>query len=208
MKKLLYLLALAVALGACHRESDLKKSIFIPDADDSRLPAYSEWGYNTFGAHIDDNASIYNDDVLIYNDDFTPLTIAANGSYTEFKFNGSMYDDYRHNEDPVTLIFRSTSIRPTTAEELIKQNGQIYQLNTSDFEVYLNSGGIPTKLTSVRGTLTFQRIQRVLVDKKYTEMILSGYFDLSGSANGNTISITDGRFDIGVKDIYNFSYQP
>jgi hypothetical protein len=88
----------------------------------------------------------------------------------------------------------------------MKQNGITYQLNTSDFEVYLNNGGIPTKLTNVRGTLTFQRVQRVLVDRKYTEMILSGYFDLSGSANGSTIRINDGRFDIGVKDSYNFIY--
>ena len=199
MKKLAYLLILAVALCACSRESDLKKSIFIPDSDDSRLPAYSEWGYNTFGAYIDD-------DVFIYNDDFTPLKVIATGSYTEFQFNGSMYDDYRHNDDPVTLIFRSTSIRPTAAEDFMQQNGITYQLNTPDFEVYLNNGGIPTKLTNVRGTLTFQRVQRVLVDKKYTEMILSGYFDLSGSANGSTINISDGRFDIGVKDNYNFSY--
>jgi hypothetical protein len=208
MKKLAYLLLVAAALCACSRESDLKKSIFVPDPDDNRLPAYSEWGYNTFGAHIDDDANNYNYDVFIYNDDFTPLNIAANGSYTEFQFYGSLYDDYRHNDDPVTLIFRSTSIHPTTAEDLMEQNNKTYQLNTSDFAVYLKSGGISTKLTITSGTLTFQRVQKVLVDKRYTEMILSGYFEFSGSANGNTFHFTDGCFDIGVKDSYNFSYQP
>lgn len=39
-------------------------------------------------------------------------------------------------------------------------------------------------------------------------MILSGYFELSAMQNGSLISISDGRFDVGLKNGYNFTYQP
>lgn len=200
MKKLSYLLILAVALCACSRESDLKKSIFVPDPDDNRLPAYSEWGYNTFGAYIDR-------EVFIYNDDIAPFRVVANGTATEFLLIGGMYDDYHTTNDKVSIIIRSTSIHPQASVDLLDLNGKEYKLGSSDFQVFIERNGMRTSITGVSGTITFQRVQKVLIDKKYTEMILSGYFDLSGKENGTFVSISDGRFDVGVKDNYNFVYQ-
>lgn len=73
MKKFIYILAIAATLCGCFKESDLKKSIFIPDPDDSRLPAYTEWGYNTFGAYFDR-------DIFIYTDNTTPFKLIAYSS--------------------------------------------------------------------------------------------------------------------------------
>lgn len=198
MRNIAYIFLAVVALCSCSRESDLKKSIFIPDPDDSRLPAYTEWGYNTFGAYLDR-------EVFIYNDNLIPFVTLANNSITEFQFNGEIYENFFTNNDKVSLIIKTSTIHPTKAEDLVALNGKTFQLSTPNFEVYLERNGARSKLSVQQGSLTFQRVQKVFVDRKYTEMILSGYFEIS--ATGAT-SITEGRFDVAVKDGYSFSYQP
>ena len=46
MKKQLLNISLAILLflAACSKETELQKSVFIPDKDYPSLPAYSEWG--------------------------------------------------------------------------------------------------------------------------------------------------------------------
>ena len=201
MKKLAYSILMAVILCACSKESDLKKSIFIPDPDDSRLPAYSEWGYNTFGAYI-------GREVFTYNDNAIPFKVIAYNSITELQFNGEIYEEFHSNDQKVSLIIKTKSILSKSAEDLSMLNGNTYPLSTSSTDVYLERNGVRTKLTVLQGSLTFQRVQKVFIDRKYTEMILSGYFEISAMQNGNAISITEGRFDVGVKNGYNFTYQP
>ncbi|TCN62870.1 hypothetical protein [Acetobacteroides hydrogenigenes] len=201
MKKIAYLLLAAVALCSCSRESDLKKSIFIPDSDDSRLPAYTEWGYNTFGAYLDREVFIYNDNAL-------PFKAIAYSTTTELQFNGEIYEEFHSNDEKVSLIVKTSSILLKNAEDFSLLNGKSYQLNDPSFQVYLERNGVRTKLSVGQGVLTFQRVQKIFIDRKYTEMILSGYFELSAMQNGSLISISDGRFDVGLKNGYNFTYQP
>jgi len=198
MRRIAYILLAAVALCSCSRESDLKKSIFIPDPDDSRLPAYTEWGYNTFGAYLDR-------EVFIYNDNLIPFVAIAKNSVTELQFNGEIYENFFSNDEKVSLIIKTSSIHLTKAEDLVVLNGKTYQLSSPNFEAYLERNGARSKLSVQQGSLTFQRVQKVFVDKKYTEMILSGYFEITATG---TPSITEGRFDVAVKDGYSFSYQP
>jgi len=201
MKNIAYLiLALATALCGCSRESDLKKSIFIPDPDDANLPSYTEWGYNTFGAYI-------NRDIFIYSDSQIPLQISVKGNTTVFQLVGKT-GDFLTSKTSTSLSFQVTNVAPTSPEGLDVLNKKVFQLTDPAVEVYLEQNGRRSKLAIRTGTLTFERVQRVTIDRKYSQMILSGYFDISATLNGGLISISDGRFDVGIRDGYNFYYQP
>lgn len=197
MKKIAYFILATLMLAGCSKESDLKMSIFIPDSDDPRLPAYSEWGYNTFGA-------ILNDDAFTSEGITRPLTINASSNTTEFCFEG--YQDHYfpyNNSKSTTLTIKSSSIHLNSAEDLASLNGKTLQLSDLSVEVYIGSSGQKDKAIITKGTLTFNRIQRVTVDKKYTQMIISGYFEMIGKVNGTSFLISDGRFDFGIRDYYN-----
>jgi len=201
MKNIAYLiLALATALCGCSRESDLKKSIFIPDPDDANLPSYTEWGYNTFGAYI-------NREIFIYSDSQIPLQISVKGNTTVFQLVGKT-GDFLTSKTSTSLSFQVTNVAPTSPEGLDVLNKKVFQLTDPAVEVYLEQNGRRSKLAIRTGTLTFERVQRVTIDRKYSQMILSGYFDISATLNGGLISISDGRFDVGIRDGYNFYYQP
>lgn len=201
MKNIAYLiLALATALCGCSRESDLKKSIFIPDPDDANLPSYTEWGYNTFGAYI-------NRDIFIYSDSQIPLQISVKGNTTVFQLVGKT-GDFLTSKTSTSLSFQVTNVAPTSAEGLDVLNKKVFQLADPAVEVYLEQNGRRSKLDKPSGTLIFERVQRVTIDRKYSQMILSGYFDISATLNEGLISISDGRFDVGIRDGYNFYYQP
>ncbi len=201
MKNIAYLiLALATALCGCSRESDLKKSIFIPDPDDANMPSYTEWGYNTFGAYI-------NRDIFIYSDSQIPLQISVKGNTTVFQLVGKT-GDFLTSKTSTSLSFQVTNVAPTSPEGLDVLNKKVFQLTDPAVEVYLEQNGRRSKLAIRTGTLTFERVQRVTIDRKYSQMILSGYFDISATLNGGLISISDGRFDVGIRDGYNFYYQP
>lgn len=202
MKRILYIVFLALTLMGCSRESDLRKSIFIPDPENPDLPAYTEWGYNTFGAYI-------NNDLFLYADNEEPLMITATNSYVEFMFTGYRGEAW-HEGTKTKLYIQTSKILPTTAEDLASLNGKAVNLADPASAVYISYNGTKTKLTKLNGTIVFDRVQRIIIDKKYTQMILSGHFDLSGEigVGGTSVRITDGRFDSGIREFTNFVYEP
>jgi hypothetical protein len=50
----------------------------------------------------------------------------------------------------------------------------------------------------LNGILQFKRAQNLIVDKKQIEVILSGYFEFQALVDEEPISITLGRFDVGI----------
>ena len=53
MKKLIIIAAALLAMTACSK-SDFKQTQYIDDPDYPGLPIYSEMGYNTYGAYINE----------------------------------------------------------------------------------------------------------------------------------------------------------
>lgn len=206
MKKQLLICALAATLFACSEGSDLKKSIFVPDADDSKLPAYTEWGYNTFGAYTEGGK------VFTFNNNI-PLTISAQATCTELRFNGELYEEYgARSDEKRELIIRTMAIAnaagiaPTSAEDLTLINGKTIKLDAaSNDEVYVVRNGISHKIEIASGSsITFNRVQKIYIDKNYTQMIVSGHFKIIAKLPNTSFSFTDGRFDVGIKDGYSF----
>jgi hypothetical protein len=50
----------------------------------------------------------------------------------------------------------------------------------------------------LNGTFQIKRAQHLLVDNKPEEVILSGVFEFQALINGEPVTISTGRFDVGV----------
>jgi hypothetical protein len=186
---------LLIILSSCSKEYDLDRSIFIPDKDYPSLPAYSEWGYNTFGA-LYDRAPFVNTDYKV------PAKIICSDEKTSFSLKGhvgeSRYYYYESNENPIILNFDLYGFKPDSLSGLMALNDTVLNLTDPRCKVSLTLDTITYDATVLSGTLNFKRVQNLLVDKKQYEIILSGVFDFQALINNEPSTITLGRFDVGI----------
>ena len=77
------ILLVAIGFGSCDNEYELDKSIFIPDKDYPSLPAYTEWGYNTFGA-------LYNREPFVNSDFSIPTKIICTIKISPIRAQGNI----------------------------------------------------------------------------------------------------------------------
>ncbi len=179
---------------ACSKETELKKSVFIPDKDFPDLPAYTEWGYNTFGAY-------YDRELFIYTEYDVPAKIINNGGKTSFLLKGRKRGpDYYYDYNPVSMSisFDLYGFDPVTFTDLLSLNDSIVDLTGEDFKMVVTIDTVKHEEQIMSGTLWFKRAQHLVVDKNQVEVILSGEFDFSALVNEEPISITLGRFDVGI----------
>ena len=57
-------------------------------------------------------------------------------------------------------------------------------------------------ITVLSGKLFFQRVQLLWINEKENRAILSGTFDLSFLLNRIPETLTEGRFDVGISNIF------
>jgi hypothetical protein len=172
-------------LVACEKSTDLDESIFIPDEDNPELPEYSEWGYNTFGAFYDREAFVSNDFVV-------PLKVVTESGNTSFIFQG----DLDHDRMSIELIMPGFS--PATYSDLLNINGITYDLKASGWSVKVIIDGDNKTAEILEGNIVFKRVQKLNVDDKEKQSILSGTFEFKLKVNSVPVNVTDGRFDAGV----------
>jgi len=182
-------------LNACD-EYDLAETEFIEDETFSGLPIYSEWGYNTFGAYFDRMPFISAGGIVfktIYQSDTTTMMfIGEKASYKSSDY--EYYYDYSSMK--MTVSFPNLSI--TDLSDFLILNDTVIDLIESSCEVQImyNETSYPTSV--INGTIQFKRSQNLYVDGSFREIILSGYFDLQLYINEEPVSITNGRFDLGI----------
>jgi len=194
MRKQLYLFAaLLVILSGCSKENELKKSVMIYDPEYTDLPVYSEWGYNTFGAY-------YDREVFISDDATVPAKVVVSEGAMSFVLNGHKGAYYYYDEsNQMNLTFRLNGFTPDSYEDLIMLNDTVFDLTNPEYQVVIESAGTPINTFSIiSGGFQFRRAQNLLVDKQQVEVILSGYFELKALINGLPVTISDGRFDVGI----------
>ncbi len=186
--QLLYTIII-VSLLSCGREPELEKSVFQPDPEIPELPAYSEWGYNTFGA-------LYDREVFV-NTEVVPAKIIVNNDTTTFLLQGRKGSI--GNEVSVQLSFRFPGFAPSGYTGLIALHDTIIDLQTESIPVSISIEDVEQTLTILNGTLTINRVQNLLVDSEQTQVILSGLFNFQATLqNEEWITISDGRFDVGI----------
>jgi hypothetical protein len=195
MKKILCTLFTTVAvLSGCGYDSDLNSTIFIPDEKDSNLPAYTEWGYNSFGAR-------YERQYFLASNYIIPCKITYANDSLSFILQGNL--NYQGASLHISFPFPEEVNGLTDLSQL--SNGDTIDLTKA--EVILTHS-VEDKDTSevlhiARGGLFFKRYQELYVDKEFSRIILSGYFAFQIRRNdqaGKEVSeyFSDGRFDLGI----------
>ena len=209
MKKSIILLFVSGTLLSIACESadyELEKSVYMPDKEHSGLPAYSEWGYNTFGA-------FYERKVFIYNNNEVPAKVIHTGGLSRFILKGGLappdYNDYYYNgynyyTSVMSLSFDLPGFHPDNYTDLIQLNDTIFDLSLPDNRVFAVIGTDTVDMDVFNGRLQFKRAQHLYVDGEPMKVILSGFFGFQALVQGEPISVSYGRFDLSI-DEYDFA---
>lgn len=189
MKKILFIL-FVTTIFSCTNETELSDSVYIQDAEYHELPAYTEWGYNTFGAYYDRS-------VFIYNDSEVPLKVTLTSDELAFIFQGG---DGNYSNDYLALRFILSDFNVNTYEDLLAYNDTIIDLTNEAVVVEMISADNSTVIDIIEGELNFKRAQKVFLDDLEQEIILSGYFNLKFIINDIPSTMSNGRFDFGLNN--------
>jgi len=172
-------------LFSCSK-TDLDRTIFIPDEDDPTLPAYTEWGYNSFGAE-------YERDYFLASQRIVPCKIMCENDRLRFSLNGTIRNN---SEMSLEFIFPVTLMNEFT--DLAQLNDVVIDLSSNDCTVKIWQGETEAVLEILDGKLHFKRIQLLHVDDKINRVIVSGIFELRFLQRGYPTTISNGRFDLGI----------
>lgn len=187
MRKFLFIIAAATFLTGCESSYNLRSSVYIYDDEFTDLPAYTEWGYNTFGAYYDRSVFISDED--------TPATVLCHDNKTAFTLDGELRENFG---DEMSVTFILTCFEPGKYSDLVILNDSTIDLADESCKVCLFYHGVEDTLNIIDGELYFKRVQHLLVDKKSVEAILSGYFQFKTLIDGKPITLSNGRFDVGL----------
>jgi hypothetical protein len=172
----------------------MDRTIFIPDEEDEDLPAYTEWGYNSFGAEYERNYFFVSNSII-------PCKILYSNNQLQFLLCGK----YRHDED-MTLSFIFPWSQQSNYKELLQLNATEIDLTTAGCTVTMLLEGNETTLDVLEGTLHFKRAQLLSIDDEVNRVILSGTFDVRFMRAGFPGTISNGRFDLGITKSLFYTY--
>jgi len=189
MKKIC-LISLVVLLFSCKKEPVMDRTIFIPDEDDATLPAYTEWGYNSFGAK-------YDRDYFLVSNAVQPCKITYSNNLLQF----ALFGIIESSGEKMSLTFTFPSPEMRDFKDLVYFDNVKIDMD-STCEVRMSRNGKDTVLNIVSGELYFQRAQLLSIDDKINRVILSGTFDLQFLQSRFPTYISDGRFDVGITQNY------
>jgi hypothetical protein len=202
MKKYGFLIASILFLFHSCDEGGMDSTIFIPDDNDKNLPAYTEWGYNSFGAKYE---RLY----FLATNSIVPCKITYENGRLNFYLNGRTVGNVAqqyYETEKMTLAISFPSSPMTDYKDLISLNDTKIDLTDANCVVkIIERDDYERILTTRNGHLTFKRAQLLRIDDKEDRVILSGYFDIQFLVNGIPENISEGRFDVGInKDFYSF----
>jgi hypothetical protein len=200
MKKYLLIVTSVLLLFVSCRD-ELDDTIFIPDATDPNLPAYTEWGYNSFGAK-------YEREYFLSTYERVPCKVIYQEGKLHFSLVGHLgwyTGDYNDTRRTVTFSFPISVM--TSYKDLLVLNDTRIDLSDAACEVTIqkdNKNAEPIALLQ-DSYLYFKRAQLLRVDDVENRVILSGTFEINFLTDGIPEKITDGRFDMGInKDFHSF----
>jgi hypothetical protein len=178
--------------SGCKKETELKKSVYIYDSEIPELPAYSEWGYNTFGA-------FYDRKIFRSSDTYVPSKVFSSDSAMQLILGGEIWNgEYGSPNTEMSLTFILKGFTPGRYEDLVALNDSIIDLKDPRCMVQMTSALVTIPVHILSGSLYFKRAQNLSVDKQHVEAILSGYFEYKALVNDMPVTVSDGRFDVGI----------
>jgi len=191
------LLAIILLLTACE-SYEMEQTIFVPDATDSNLPAYTEWGYNSFGA-------LYERKYFLAANDIVPSKITIQNGIMTLSLSGRVAANNSSwsSRENMTLYF-SFPIRETirSYHDLVVLSQKEIDLTAASCEIKMYSNSSLTNIRVLSGHLFFKRVQLLRINEKEDRAILSGTFDLTFLRNEMPEGMTKGRFDLGIASVF------
>jgi len=183
---------IAIIMLLCSCESDeMEQTIFVPDSTDSSLPAYTEWGYNSFGA-------LYERNYFLATNDIVPCKITYKNGIMTFTLSGRV-----KSSGNMTLYFSfPISERMKDYSDLLVLHQKEIDLTNSTCEVRILNGSKTENITLLSANLFFKRAQLLRINDREDRVILSGTFDLSFLRNQLPEAMTKGRFDVGIATLF------
>ena len=142
----------------------------------------------------------YDREAFISNDMDVPVKVIVTNDTTLFVFQGEK------GSADMSMKFSIANYSPTNYADLILLNDSIINLDTTICKTTVVIDGISYNANILNGNLEFNRAQKLFVDTKQIEVILSGHFEFQAIINGLPISISEGRFDVGVGQNNFFRY--
>lgn len=194
MKKYIIIAIALLALTACSK-SDFKETQYIEDPNYPGLPIYSEMGYNTFGAYINEEAFS-----VSYYGSNRPFYLVADRECLAMTLYG-WCDGINFN-----MIFTlpiDTTYHLQNYQSLIALEGKTFNIDTDPTSCNVYFDGIyPPEIESIySGYFSFEKVRQVMVDKENTEVVVAGKFQFRAfTPEGICIDVVGGRFDLGVDD--------
>ena len=185
-------------LSACS-QSDLERSIFLPDPEHPELPGYSEWGYNTFGAFFDQQP-------FISNNAERPIEVVEEDGNVSFRFTGQRGVSRYASDEAFSIQFVLTGPHVERYDDLVALHNSSWDLASEATEVIVGEGSSRDTLEVLSGMLSFRRAQYLLVDQEPEQVILSGVFEFRAVNDGVSVTVSNGRFDVGIADHNFFTY--
>ena len=192
MKRLYLVVVIGVLLSSCSKEV-MDRTIFIPDEIDRELPAYTEWGYNSFGAE-------YERDYFLVSNQIDPCKIVYNNYRLQFSLHGT------NHFGKMSLVFIFPSLEVRDFKDLMQLHDQKIDLSGGGCVVKILQDSIESVLDGVSGELYFKRAQLLSIDEKVNRVILSGTFELHFMKGDFPSYISNGRFDVGITKNVFYSY--
>jgi hypothetical protein len=136
-----------------------------------------------------------------------PLNVIHEGNITSFEFNGQLGQQQGagfDNSFSMTLTYEG--FNPESYEDLIDLNNVTLDLKDVAHTIVFKDAAGAYQAEILSGQIHVRRAQHLLVDKRPTQVILSGVFEMQAKINGYSVTISDGRFDIGVSPDNFFKY--
>jgi len=198
MKQLFFIFACVAIISCSVEDSQLDRTIFVPDEKDMSLPAYTEWGYNSFGAK-------YERDYFLASQKIIPCKIMYRNDSLQILMSGIYGKSY--SQDNMSLIFSIPYEKITNYSELMILNQKRIDLGSNCVvEMILNDNR--RILDGLSGELNFKRVQMLSVDDVVNRVIISGTFEVKFlGVTQFPESFSDGRFDFGITN-NEFYYTP
>jgi hypothetical protein len=168
------------------------EGIFIPDPIDPRLPKYTENGYGTAGAFINDR--IWTSQVnygLLTSFDKPLIKFWQEQDSLRFTFSGNI------DQISASVEFHLTGLGITKFEDLIDLNGQKISLNgNQNIGYYIDYSSSLSYNEKGIGQIYFRNVQ---YNNDKSAIIISGTFGFSlPDTHRATIKVSSGRFDYKI----------
>ena len=186
------LIVILLLICSCSIVDNFDKYIFIPDKEDPNLPAYTELGYNTFGAKYGNSYFLSSSN--------SSFGVGYHGGILDLWLGGRQESNDKTTSMSLTFSFPFSPVY--TYQDLVSLTGTSIDLTGASYSLIMRYDyQKEDTLTVSNGHLNFKQARILRIDNIEDRAIISGTFDAQFLRNGLPEVISNGRFDLGITGI-------